>query len=431
MGWQPVRLTVPRTSGRAEGRLVYSSLARLVASGAADNRGELVRATGLARSTVSTHLEPLLAAGVLTEAGAEMARNQGRGRPAHRLALSPDAGIVAVADVGAHSTRLALADLGQRVLAEREVALDVSIGPDAALAELAEQLWSLLGTVAAHARPSALVMGLPGPVDSAAGVPVRPPIMPGWDGYAVGAWLTERFGCPALVDNDVNLMALGEARALPTDQAPMLFLKIGTGIGGGIIDAAGQLHSGADGAACDIGHIRVPDADAVVCQCGNVGCVEAVASAGAILRRLSESAGPLSAGPPSGGPSLVGVGTSARSTVALGQLLRDGDPEAVRLVRAAAATIGEVVAMLVHFYNPSRVALGGLVTVASGDMLAGIRSVVYQRALPLATRHLTLATSVLGRHAGLAGGVVAAVELVLSPDGIEQLLRDRRSVAHR
>ncbi|TDC87098.1 ROK family transcriptional regulator [Saccharopolyspora aridisoli] len=403
MGWDPVRLTVPKTSGRADANLVLSVLTRLIASGTAESRAELVKHTGLARSTVNSHLDALIAAGVVAERGA--LSGGGRGRPAHRLAIAPRAGVVLAADVGAHSTRLAVADLGQGLLAEEQVALDLSVGPEDALDVLAEHLRDLLrGTEVAADEVKALVMGLPGPVDPRMGMPVRPPIMPGWDGFPVGDTMADRFACTASVDNDVNLMALGEARALPAEESPLLFLKIGTGIGGGIVSATGELHRGSDGAAGDIGHIRVPGADDVICQCGNVGCVEALASADAVLRGLRAE---------SGGPETIED---------LAQLLRDGDALAVRRIRAAAATIGEVVAMLVHFYNPKRIVLGGLITSVGDDLLAGIRSVVYRRALPLATRHLSLANSALGRSAGLAGAVVAGIEDVLSPEGIHRLV---------
>ncbi|MER5390496.1 ROK family protein [Saccharopolyspora sp. NPDC002686] len=405
MGWEPVRLAVPRTSGRADDSLVHSSLARLIASGAAESRVDLVRATGLSRSTVHSHLDALITAGAVVERGP--VGSGGRGRPAHRLAIAPRTGAVLAADVGVHSTRLAVADLGQDVLAESEVELEISVGPEPSLDVLTDHLRKLLA--AAEMPPEkvkALVMGLPGPVDSKLGMPVRPPIMPGWDGFPVAETMADRFSCTASVDNDVNLMALGEARALSVEESPLLFLKVGTGIGGGIVSAGGELHRGSDGAAGDIGHIRVPGADDVVCQCGNVGCVEAVASADAVLRALRTE---------DGGP---------RNVEDLAQLLRDGDATAVRQVRTAAATIGEVVAMLVHFYNPKRIVLGGLITAAADDLLAGIRSVVYRRALPLATRNLSLANSTLGRSAGLAGAVVAGIENVLSADGIRGLLHE-------
>ncbi|TWG07515.1 ROK family transcriptional regulator [Saccharopolyspora dendranthemae] len=405
MAWDPVRLTVPRTSGRADGDLVLSVLTRLIASGTAESRAELVKRTGLARSTVNSHLDALISAGVLAERGA--LSGGGRGRPAHRLALAPRAGVVLAADVGAHSSRLAVADLGQDLLAEQQVTLDITVGPEKALDVLTEHLRALLSSTGLSGdEVKALVMGLPGPVDPRMGMPVRPPIMPGWDGFPVGDTMAEKFDCTTSVDNDVNLMALGEARALPAEESPLLFLKIGTGIGGGIVSATGELHRGSDGAAGDIGHIRVPGADDVICQCGNVGCVEAVASAEAVLRGLRTEAG---------GPE---------TTADLAQLLRDGDALATRRIRAAAATIGEVVAMLVHFYNPKRIVLGGLITSVGDDVLAGIRSVVYRRALPLATRHLSLANSALGRSAGVAGAVVAGIENVLSPEGMRGLMRE-------
>ena len=158
----------------------------------------------------------------------------------------------------------------------------------------------------------AAVIGVPGPVDDQHGIPVRPPIMPGWHAYPVAARLRRTFGCPVLLENDVNLRALGEARALPADQAPLLFVKVGTGIGGGLISGAGELHHGADGAAGDIGHVRVRGGPDVRCVCGNVGCIEALASASASRggsarrpagRRASPTSGPSSpaATPPCSG----------------------------------------------------------------------------------------------------------------------------------
>ncbi|MFI0776866.1 ROK family protein [Streptomyces sp. NPDC021212] len=408
------RLSIAGLRPQNTGGPVHSSLARLIASGLADSRADLVKATGLARSTVTRHLDTMIDAGVVTEGGT-VAR-PGRGRPPLRLALNPRAGVVAVADVGAHSARLALADLSQNLLAQEEIALKVAQGPEATLDLLTERLRHTLAESAGADHPSALVVGLPGPVDARAGTPVRPPIMPGWDGFPVGRTMAERFGCRTFVDNDVNLMALGEARALPEGEAPLLFIKIGTGIGGGLISASGELHRGAEGAAGDIGHLRVPGADDTVCSCGNIGCVEAVASATAMAARLGrEDAG-------------LAEHERPRGAADLARLVRDGHPGAVRVVREAATTIGEVVALLVHVYNPARIVIGGAIAAASDDLLARIRGVVYRRALPLATRRLTLTQSVLGMSAGVVGGTVVGVEHVLSPEGIGDVLA--RPVAH-
>lgn len=138
------------------------------------------------------------------------------------------------------------------------------------------------------------------------------------------------------MDNDVNLMALGESRALPTDQLPLLLVKVGTGIGGGIVAADGQVFRGADGAAGDIGHICAHVAEGVVCTFGNVDCIEAIASLEAMAHKLTG---------PDGGPAVT--------QEYLLDLLRSGDGTATRLVRDAASSIGDVIATLVHPPDPS------------------------------------------------------------------------------
>jgi predicted NBD/HSP70 family sugar kinase len=397
----PLRLSTPPLSVRVDAEVTLSTVARLVASGAAVSKADLVPAAGLARTTVSAAVDELLARGVLRLAGTRP--TVGRGRPAERLALSPRGGHVLLADVGARGAHLAVVDLSQQVVAHTHIDVDVSDGPEPVLADVEAQLDALRRQGPADVPVRAVVIGLPGPVDGQLGVPVRPPIMPGWHAYPVSARLQRRFDCPAILENDVNLRALGEARALPADQAPLLFVKVGTGIGGGLISRDGVLHHGADGAAGDIGHVRPRGGPDDLCVCGNVGCIEAVASASAIARRLAAAGG-------------------APVTIAdVRALLAKADPTARGLVREAAALIGEVVAMLVHFYNPARVTIGGSLTAASDDLLAGVRSVAYQRALPLATRNLVLAYSVLGEYAGLAGAAVLGIEQVLSASEIGML----------
>ena len=390
----PLRLSTPPSTGRIDAEATLSTVARLIASGAAQSKADLVPAAGMARTTVSAAVDELLNRGVVRIAGTRP--TPGRGRPADRLALSPRGGHVLLADVGARGAHLAVLDLSQQVVAHEHVDLDVRDGPEPVLDIIEARLDALRGVGAPEVPARAVVIGLPGPVDGNLGSPVRPPIMPGWHAYPVSARLQSRFVCAAILENDVNLRALGEARALPADQAPLLFVKIGTGIGGGLVTREGGLHHGADGAAGDIGHVRVRGGPDDPCACGNVGCIEAVASASAIARRLA-------------------AGANVAVTIAdVRDRLAKADPAAVAHVREAAAHIGELVAMLVHFYNPARVTIGGSLTAASDDLLAGVRSVVYQRALPLATRNLVLATSVLGEYAGLAGAAVLGIEQALS-----------------
>lgn len=407
--WSPVRLAVPPPFLRADGADAMSSLARLVASGEVSSRTELAKRTGLARSTIGTHLDRLQASGLIRDTG--VAEPSGRGRPAQQLELAPESGFVLVADLGVHAARLAVADLGQRLVAQETLPVQLASGPEEILSLMEERWRHLLSeSGCSPTRVRTVTIGLPGPVDHSTGTPVRPPLMPGWDGYPVGQLLGERFGCHALVNNDANLMALGEARALPATQYPLVFIKISTGIGCGIISASGELHYGADGAAGDIGHIRVPDSDHVACRCGNVGCLEAVTSAAAMIRALHDPTADLSIPP--------GDFTDQELHSLVAQI-RQGDSQTIRLLRESSAVLGRLVASMVNVINPARIVLGGAIAAASDDLLAGVRSGVYNRAMPLATRNLTLAHSVLGPVAGVVGGVVSAIEHVLSPEGFE------------
>jgi predicted NBD/HSP70 family sugar kinase len=243
-------------------------------------------------------------------------------------------------------------------------------------------------------------VGLPGPVAFASGEPVNPPIMPGWDRYPVGDRLAQRFTVPALVDNDVNIMAVGEHWSSWRDEDFLLFVKIGTGIGCGIV-AGGRVHRGADGAAGDIGHIHVPDHDDVVCRCGNRGCVEAVAGGGAMAARLRDAGLPTA---------------TSRDVVAH---VRAGRAEAVQLIREAGRTLGGVLATCVNMLNPAVIVIGGDVARADEPLLAGIREVVYRRSLPLATRGLRIVRSELDDRAGVIGAAVMAIEEVLAPAAVD------------
>ena len=243
-----LRLSVPTVSARVSMESVASTLARLIASREAVTRADLVRVTGLARSTVTAGLEMLQEAGVIRNAGVRA--TIGRGRPAEDLGLSPLFGLVLVADLGIRYARFSVHDLSEQMLTASEMPLDVADGPEPVLARVVEVFKTLLAR-AGHPRPRPLVLvtGLPGPVDVSRGAAVKPPVMPGWDDFPVAGTLQAEFGCPVLCENDVNLRALGEARAIVPDQSPLLYVKVSTGIGGGLVTASGELYHGADGAA--------------------------------------------------------------------------------------------------------------------------------------------------------------------------------------
>ena len=286
-----------------------------------------------------------------------------------------------------------------------EGAEDIAIaeGPEAVLSWLETWLDALLDEVGrTHDDVVGVGVGVPGPVEFATGTPVAPPIMPGWDGYRVADRLAEHFDAPTLVDNDVNIMALGEHWKAWRAYDHLLYVKVGTGIGCGII-TDGRIHRGAQGAAGDIGHIHVPGNEEI-CRCGNRGCLEAVAGGGAMATRLR------------------GDGIEAQNSRDVVRHVRDGRPEAMQLVRQAGRELGEVLAASVNFFNPGVIVIGGDIAHADEHLLAGVREVVYQRAVPLGTRSLRIVRSALDDRAGVIGAAVMVIEHVLAPDAIDRRL---------
>jgi predicted NBD/HSP70 family sugar kinase len=376
-------------------------LFQLLRDGVPRTRADLAASTGQARSTITTRVDQLLAAGLIAPAGEASSTG---GRPPTTFAFRPDARLVLAVDLGATHARLAVTDLASTVLAEAAAPLAIAAGPEVVLDWVVEHGRELLASTGRPLRDLASVgVGLPGPVEHSTGRPINPPIMPAWDDVDVRGLLAARLGAEVLVDNDVNLMALGEHRTAWPDVDDMLFVKVATGIGSGII-SDGRLRRGAQGAAGDIGHIAVPGAADVPCRCGNLGCLEAVASG----RALAET--------------LTAAGLPAANGADVVALVRSGDLAAGRAVRQAGREIGSVLAACVSLLNPSLVVIGGVVAEAGEHLIAGIREVVYQRSLPLATQHLRIVTSQARSQVGILGASAMAVDHVLSPGAIDALL---------
>jgi predicted NBD/HSP70 family sugar kinase len=249
----------------------------------------------------------------------------------------------------------------------------------------------------------AVGVGVPGPVEFSTGRPSHPPIMPGWHDHPIPSAFS-RYECPVYVDNDVNVMALGEIGVGGPPQ-DVLVVKVGTGIGCGVI-VEGSVYRGAQGSAGDIGHIHVPlpGGRTVVCRCGNENCLEAIAGGGALLR------------------DALAAGLPVSSTREVVELAARGDGTALELVRDAGRTIGTVLASLVNFFNPHRIVMTGGVAQAGLPLLAGIREAVYRRAMPLAARSLEITVSDAPDMSGRIGAALMAIEGFLDEESVQQAL---------
>ena len=370
------------------------------------SRTEMTATLGVSRSKISIEVGRLIGAGLLAEDG--LAKSEG-GRRSSLLRIPRSAGLIGAVDLGATSADVALSSLGGEILTHRGKPGDIKDGPRRVLGRVKELLSKLLAEQGAGAKDVLAVgVGVPGPVERASGVLRSPPIMPGWDGFPIRKAFAGEYDAPVFVDNDVNVMALGEHRdGAGRGETNVLFVKIGTGIGGGII-ADGHLQRGSQGCAGDIGHICA-DPDGPVCSCGNKGCLEAMAAGPAIAVRAEAYAKQgLS-------PVLREIFDRRGALTArdVGEAASLGDYHALQIIRESGRFVGHVLAMLVSTLNPSLIVVGGGVANIGHSLLAEIRSVVYSRSLPLATRDLPIVMSELGQTAGITGASVLAAEGVL------------------
>ena len=393
-------------AGRAETPIQARLLAQLRDEGPL-SKAQLADHLEVSRTTVGVEVQRLTEIGLAREIGPAASRG---GRRSTLVDLAPDIRFVGIS-IGATGISVGVTDGRLTVLATTTRPCDIRSGPEVVLATALEMARELL-TAAGVDRPNGAGVGVPGPVDFHRGVSVSPPIMPGWAGYPVRDAVSRGLGCPVVLDNDVNVLAVGEQHAgVARNARDFLYVKIGTGIGCGIV-VDGELYRGVDGCAGDIGHIRVDDFGPT-CACGNTGCLEAFAGGSALARDATAAAR-------AGRSEILAALLAERGELTaadLGVAIAQGDATSVQLIRDSGRRVGQVLASLVSFFNPGLIVIGGGVAALGHTLLAEVRGVTYRRSLPLATGSLPIVLSELGDDGGVIGAVRLISEAVYSSDG--------------
>jgi len=381
------------------------------------SRSEISNITGWSKAKTSQEIRRLVGKGYLVEVGEGMSQG---GRKPRLLRINDQLGYLVGLDIGATSIDVVLTDVGGKIYQRRSEPADVRTAPEEFLNHCNELILDML--TAQGRRPDQILgigVGVPGPVNFTQGVLVAPPLMPGWENYPIRNFIKHTFPTAyVVVDNDVNIMALGEQRAgdgIGVDN--FIFIKIGTGIGSGII-SNGKIHRGSIGCAGDIGHICV-DKQGPICRCGNAGCLEAMAAGPAITEKAMQAAR-------SGASPLLRQMMEANDGVLrpedVNLACREGDQAALEIIRASGLMIGDVLASLVNFFNPSHIFIGGGITNFGNHLLVSIRRAVLRRSLPLATTNLSINFSRMGPEAGLTGAVALAREYLFAVEDLPLLV---------
>ena len=409
--WLPSEYNVKNFNKHAALDLIRFSAGDLSRTGLADKMG-------LTRAAVSLIVTDLLESGVVQEAESRSAPN---GRPPVILEVNPKAGLAIAIDMGATHMSIALADFTARIHQEAEFPLNIKNGPEACLAAANQNLLKLLNTQGLSLSDiSAIGVGVPGPVNTKAGIVVAPPIMPGWDQYPIRATLEKMWGCPVTLNNDAELGALGEwAYGAGRGEKNIAYIKVGSGIGAGLI-LNQQIYGGTTGAAGEIGHLTI-DENGPLCNCGNRGCLEAFAGGHAIAMQ-----GKLLV--KSGKRTLLSELPFEEITAhEVAEAARRGDLHAQEILRRAGTFIGIAIAGLINLFNPSIVIIGGGVAQVGDIITTPIRQAVRDRALHASEQSVRITTGMLGRRSLLIGAIVQAINVAIHNIADEKKINSKES----
>lgn len=308
-------------------------------------------------------------------------------------------------DIGGTKTIVAVADADGEIIAQERINTPREQGPASVLGETTSALRRLVEQTGVL-DIKAMGIGCGGPLDRERGMILTAPNLPGWENLDLSGYFEGVFDAPVYLDNDVNLMALGEARhgaGVGVDY--MTYFNIGTGIGGGIV-IGGRLYRGC-GNAGEFGHqIILPDGPA--CTCGKRGCLESLCSGTSIARRTREylqMAG-------NSASLILDLAGSMQAVTAhhVAGAARAGDELALRIWHETGTYLGLGVANVISILNPRLVVLGGGVMEAGALLLELVRRTVQDRAMNQLAADAEIVTGQLGDQAGIVGAISLALE---------------------
>ncbi|MFH1227974.1 MAG: ROK family protein [Planctomycetota bacterium] len=287
-------------------------------------------------------------------------------------------------DIGGTNISAGLVDEQGRILLKKSIPAQAHQGGPALLRRVVKLARSLINN-----QPIlGIGAGMPGQIDPVKGMPLAPtPNIPGWERLPIKKALSG-LGLPVYIDNDANLAALGEqCFGSGKGIGNLLFLTLGTGIGGGII-IDGRIYHGSFFYAGEVGHITVQK-DGVRCGCGNYGCLETVASGTGVVRRWRVASG---------------REDSDITAKKIFDLARRGHKLELEVVKETGWYLGVAIAGFINVLDPEMIIIGGKMSEAGEILMRQIRKNVKGRTMPSKAKCPRIVRAKLGGDAGLIGG---------------------------
>jgi len=373
----------------------------LIRSGNATTRPDLITQLGWSRITLARRLDELLSANIIVSAGQSDSRG---GRPPEEFVVNKDAGLLLAMDIGGSHSRLAITDLVSNILLEDEADIGLNQGPDDIFdwsCQVFDHLLANLGKSRCDVR--GIGVGVPGPVDSASGRIASPQLNAQWADIIVKNYFPDDYRAVFAVDRDVNILAVGEHRLGWPEYDDAIVLKVGMGIGCGLV-FGGRVYHGTRGGAGDLAHS--PSGSSELCLCGRTGCLDTVASGRAIKRELHA------------------LGATVRTSADIVALANSGHEGVAQLLADAGNHIAEALLDPVALLNPAAVVIGGNIAHAGAVFLDPIRERLVKEATAFSRRDLVVIPAKLGHQAGVIGASLIAQDALFEPDRISRLTRE-------
>lgn len=350
-------------------------------------RTQLEEMSGLSRISVSQKIKSLINAQALIEV--DFLPSIG-GRKASLFSINPAIGYVGICYFSATFLIVAVADMTGAIVSSKSQDIDISDGPNILLPIALDSLGELLKKIP-KSKQLGIIVGVPGPVSHNSGKVISAPIMKGWNGVDISSRFQDQLKLPTFLENDVNLMVIAEHRLVYPDIDNLLLIKLGTGIGSGLI-IHGELHRGSDGSAGDIGHNQFDVLEGTICRCGRSGCLESFSSGWSLVERVQ------------------GLGYKVKKLSEIEKLARNGNVEIIILLIRAAELIGHALADVVNLINPSKIIIQGMIIGERDQILATIKEAIYQRGAALATSNLEIVRTKLGEDRGVLGAALLGLD---------------------
>lgn len=352
--------------------LAVLSILKLIKDNNSVSQARLAEGTGYSRSTISINCEKLLREHLIV-ANSESSPNKKKNV---EFMLNNELGYIVGIGMGGTTCRVGIYNLGCELIEITRSPVDLIRGPEATLNMICNQIDGLLAKHMSEGKKLlGIGMGIPSPVKYEDGVAFHPAFMPGWHLFRIKTLLQERYGCPAFIENEVNTMALEEYTSRHRGKTKsLLCVKIGTGIGAGLI-FNGTIYRGENGGGGNLGHIHVTG-NKKKCKCGSIGCIESIASVPAIIEYAEESCRAeketelKKALETNGHLTLQDIKDCADS----------GDRQALETIKKAGQDIGNVLGQITTFLDPGCIIIAGRAKLLGPNYLYYIRHTINNQA---------------------------------------------------